>query len=181
MRFLLLAVIPIGFSNIIGGQMLIPMGEEKKLFQAEVVGAVSNLVINAMLIPAFSSAGAAMATTLSEMLVTGFAMRAALRKVRFHILQPKNLLYSNAGCVVAGLSACGIVQLLPLSLTLKGLVSFAVYVLVFGGTFDIIAKNCPKKLVKSKLHGQFLCAHNNYFSAFLSLYFRCRIFLESSQ
>lgn len=33
------------------------------------------------------------------------------------------------------------------------------------GTFDIIAKNCPKKLVKSKLHGQFLCAHNNYFSA----------------
>ena len=36
---------------------------------------------------------------------------------------------------------------------------------MFNGTFDIIAKNCPKKLVKSKLHGQFLCAHNNYFSA----------------
>lgn len=37
---------------------------------------------------------------------------------------------------------------------------------IFNGTFDIIAKNCPKKLVKSKLHGQFLCAHNNYFLAF---------------
>ena len=149
MRFLLLAVIPIGFSNIIGGQMLIPMGEEKKLFQAEVVGAVSNLVINAMLIPAFSSAGAAMATTLSEMLVTGFAMRAALRKVRFHILQPKNLLYSTAGCVAAGLSAWGIVQLLPLSLTLKGLVSFAVYVLVFSVTMIIFRDSLYREMLES--------------------------------
>lgn len=51
MRFLLPAVIAIGYSNIIGGQMLIPMGQERKLFYAELIGAVSNIALNALLIP----------------------------------------------------------------------------------------------------------------------------------
>ncbi len=131
MRLLLLAVIPIGFSNIIGGQMLIPMGKEKKLFQAEVVGAVSNIMMNAFLIPVLSSAGAAIATTVSEVLVTAIAMLAALKTVQFRIFQPRNLLYSSVGCIVAGLAALGTVRVLPLPLIWKGLLSFVVFALLF--------------------------------------------------
>ena len=131
MRLLLLAVIPIGFSNIIGGQMLIPMGKEKKLFQAEAAGAVSNIIMNALLIPALSSAGAAIATTLSETLVTAVAMIAARRAVRFSILQMRNLLFSLAGCAAAGFSAWGITQVFDLPLFLKGPLSFLIFALLF--------------------------------------------------
>ena len=131
MRLLLLAVIPIGFSNIIGGQMLIPMGKEKQLFQAEVVGAISNIVLNALLIPALSAAGAAVATTVSEVLVTAIALFAARKMTQFRVFQPRNLLYSLAGCVVAGLAAFGATRALPLPLSWKGPLSFVIYALLF--------------------------------------------------
>lgn len=130
MRLLLPAVIAIGFSNIIGGQMLIPMGQEKKLFQAEAIGAISNIIMNAFLIPRFSSAGAAFATTMSEILVTAVAMAAALKMIRFRIFQPRNLLFSTIGCTVAGFAAWGITRRMPL--IWKTLTSFAVFAFAFG-------------------------------------------------
>ena len=131
MRLLLLAVIPIGFSNIIGGQMLIPAGHEKKLFQAEAVGAAVNIILNLILIPVLSSAGAAIATTVSEILVTLVALSTMQKLVKFHIFQPKSLLNSIIGCVVAGLITIGITTLFRMSPLLEGFVSFAVYILLF--------------------------------------------------
>ena len=154
MRLLLLAVIPIGFSNIIGGQMLIPMGEEKKLFRAEAIGAVANIILNALLIPAFASSGAAIATTISETLVTVFAMLSALKLVRFHIFQPKNLLHSLLGCVVAGLATLGLVMLLGLPVYLRGPLSFLMFALLFGLTMLL--------LHDSLYHDMFLTAKKWY-------------------
>ena len=50
--------------------------------------------------------------------------------------------------MAAGLSAWGIVQLLPLSLTLKGLVSFAVYVLVFSVTMIIFRDSLYREMLE---------------------------------
>lgn len=68
-RILLLSVLPIGLSNIYGGQLLIPADMEDKLFKAEVIGALSNVVLNGLLIPGFSMEGAAVATLISEIVV----------------------------------------------------------------------------------------------------------------
>lgn len=100
-RLLLLAVIPIGFSNIIGGQMLIATGQEKKLFQAELAGAGSNILLNCILIPYFSAAGAAIATTISETLVTIITLLAIRQQIKVRIFQPANLKRSIIGCFIA--------------------------------------------------------------------------------
>lgn len=131
MRLLLIAVIPIGFSNIIGGQILIPAGHEKRLFQAEVVGAVANIILNVILISILSSAGAAIATTVSEILVTLIALNTMRKLVKFHIFQPKNLLKSIIGCAVAGIITLGITTVFRMSPLLKGPFSFVTYIFLF--------------------------------------------------
>ena len=68
-RILLLSLVPIGASNILGGQVLIPAGKEKRLLQAEILGAVFNFAANLILIPRFSMEGAAVTTTISEIIV----------------------------------------------------------------------------------------------------------------
>ena len=68
-RILLLSLVPIGFSNILGGQVLIPAGMEEKLLHAEIAGAVFNFLANLVLIPVLSITGAAITTTVSEIIV----------------------------------------------------------------------------------------------------------------
>ncbi|MGN0373998.1 MAG: polysaccharide biosynthesis C-terminal domain-containing protein, partial [Butyrivibrio sp.] len=68
-RILLLSLIPIGASNILGGQVLIPAGKEKKLLTAEIAGAVFNFIANLILIPYLSILGAAITTVISEVIV----------------------------------------------------------------------------------------------------------------
>ena len=68
-RILLLSLVPIGVSNILGGQVLIPAGQEKCLLRAEIVGAVVNFVANLIVIPRYSMEGAAATTVASEVIV----------------------------------------------------------------------------------------------------------------
>ena len=66
---LMLTLVPIGASNIIGGQILIPAGKEDRLLTAELVGAGFNFIANLILIPVWSIRGAALTTVVSEVLV----------------------------------------------------------------------------------------------------------------
>ena len=68
-RVLLLTLVPIGASNILGGQVLIPAGKEKRLLQAELLGAGFNIIANLIVIPYFSIVGAATTTVVSEVIV----------------------------------------------------------------------------------------------------------------
>lgn len=68
-RILLLSLVPIGASNILGGQVLIPTGKEKRLLRAELLGAGFNFTTNLIAIPYFSILGAAVTTTVSEVIV----------------------------------------------------------------------------------------------------------------
>lgn len=55
-----------GLSNMIGNQFLIPAGFQRSCNKAVVYGAIINICLNALLIPAFNSVGACMATVSSE-------------------------------------------------------------------------------------------------------------------
>lgn len=68
-QILLLSLIPIGASNILGGQVLIPAGKERRLLSAEIAGAVFNFIANMILIPYLSILGAALTTVISEVIV----------------------------------------------------------------------------------------------------------------
>ena len=64
------SVIFIGISNIIGIQMLVPSNREKTVVKAAVLGAITDLILNLILIPGYGSAGAAAATLAAEVIVT---------------------------------------------------------------------------------------------------------------
>lgn len=62
----LAAVIIVGITNILGIQMLVPLGRENKLFVSVLCGAIINVVANFLLIPLLSSIGAAISMVLAE-------------------------------------------------------------------------------------------------------------------
>ncbi len=59
----------IGLTNIMGIQMLVPLGREKVVLYSEIAGALVDLVINMALIPRMASAGAAIGTLVAEIIV----------------------------------------------------------------------------------------------------------------
>lgn len=58
-----------GFSNITGIQILIPLGLEKYTVISTCGGALTDLVLNAIFIPKYGSAGAAFGTLIAELVV----------------------------------------------------------------------------------------------------------------
>ena len=59
----------VGVSNLTGMQMLVPLGREQVVLYSEIAGAVVDVIINAILIPKYASAGAAVGTLIAEMVV----------------------------------------------------------------------------------------------------------------
>lgn len=63
-------IITIGLSNVTGVQFMVSTKRQNELTFSVVVGAIFNFVINLFLIPAFMSTGVAIATALTELVVT---------------------------------------------------------------------------------------------------------------
>lgn len=64
-------VIAIGLSNVTGIQYLLPTNQQNKLTLSVVIGAITNFVLNLLLIPHLQSIGAAIASIIAECVVTG--------------------------------------------------------------------------------------------------------------
>ncbi len=98
MRLIMPTVILIGITNITGIQMMIPLGRENGVLYAEIVGAVVNLLVNAVLIPKMGASGAAIGTVAAEtavLFVELWFVRDMLTKV-----------FSCKGIIKTALAAC---------------------------------------------------------------------------
>ena len=69
MQILMPTVLFIGLSNLLGIQMLVPLGEEKHILYSEILGAIIDFTINLFLIPKYLSVGAAIGTLFAELSV----------------------------------------------------------------------------------------------------------------
>lgn len=72
MQIIMPTLLCVGITNILGLQVLVPMGKEKMVLYSEILGAIVDMVINALLIPRFASAGAAIGTLVAEFVVLTF-------------------------------------------------------------------------------------------------------------
>ncbi len=79
MQIIMPTLLFIGLTNIMGIQMLIPLGREKIVLYSEIAGAVVDLILNALLIPNMASVGAAIGTLAAEAVVL-IIQYAALRE-----------------------------------------------------------------------------------------------------
>lgn len=69
MQLIMPTLLLIGMSNVTGIQILVPTGREKYVLYSEIAGAIVDLILNAILIPRYSSAGAAIGTLVAEVVV----------------------------------------------------------------------------------------------------------------
>ena len=91
----------IGLSNLFGIQILVPMDKELVVVHSVSLGAVTNLVLNSILIPIYGVSGAAIGTLVAEFLVTiyqAFYLRDFLSKIIYPLDYIKLLL----SAIIAG-------------------------------------------------------------------------------
>lgn len=69
MQIITIAVIPNGLTGVLGVQVLTSLEKEKYVLYSVIVGAVADLVLNLVFIPAYGATGAAFATMIAEFLV----------------------------------------------------------------------------------------------------------------
>ena len=93
MQIIMPTLLLIGITNILGIQIMIPMGKEKQVLYSEIAGAIVDLIINLLLIPKFGSAGAAFGTLVAEFVVFIYQARvlgevsgSMLKAVRYRVL-----------------------------------------------------------------------------------------------
>ena len=82
MQIIMPTVLLIGLTNVLGIQMLVPLGHEKTVLYSVVIGAAVDLLLNAILIPLYGAAGAAAGTLGAEAAVLVVQYRALHEEVR---------------------------------------------------------------------------------------------------
>lgn len=70
MPILSLIILTIGLSNVIGVQYLLPTKRQKEYTLSVIIGTITNLILNTVLIYYFKSIGACIATVIAELSVT---------------------------------------------------------------------------------------------------------------
>lgn len=69
MQVIMPTLLLIGITNVIGIQTLVPLGREKQVLLSEIAGAITDLILNAILIPKYAATGAAIGTLIAEIVV----------------------------------------------------------------------------------------------------------------
>lgn len=132
MQILMPTLIFIGLTNIMGIQMLIPLGREKVVLYSEIAGAIVDLAINIILIPIMSSSGAAIGTLVAEGVVWMVQYQALKELVKESYLKIKYIPIF-IGITLAGILSYFIKFLYLnsfLTLLLSAVIFFAVYLIV---------------------------------------------------
>ena len=82
MQILMPTTIFIGITNILGIQILVPLGKERAVLHSEILGAVVDLILNFILIPKYAASGAATGTLIAELAVLVYQMAVLWKVVR---------------------------------------------------------------------------------------------------
>ena len=157
MQIIMPTLLLIGITNILGIQILVPLKKEKYVLYSEIAGAITDLILNALLIPRFKSAGAAIGTVAAEFVVL-IVQYSVLRKEvgsAFRSIRYIKILIS----IICGVSASFWVKYLSLNSFLLLLISSCSFFIVYGLTLVIlkeqlvidIANQISMKILKKHL------------------------------
>lgn len=116
-----------GFSNITGNQILIPHGMDSCFTKAVTLGAIVDIVLNALFMPKFSLYGAAMATLIAE--ITQMMVQAIYSK---KYLRGEFDLNAGVKIVIAAFIPGICVFFLRRMLNINALINLIIYFIIFG-------------------------------------------------
>lgn len=101
MQWIMPTLLFIGLSNVLGIQILVPLGRERVVLWSIVAGAAVDVVLNVLLIPKFGASGAAAATSAAELVVLAvqFVVLGKEAKTAFGAVSYEKLLVALILCV----------------------------------------------------------------------------------
>lgn len=104
LRILCFCVIPLILTNLFGNQVLIPLGMEKRYTKSVFVGLWVNIILNAILIFKFGSAGAAFATFITECWNV-YYMSGGRKDIRKYLFKNINIFKYIIPIAISGIAA----------------------------------------------------------------------------
>lgn len=132
MQVIMPTILLIGITNVLGIQVLIPLGKEKIVLYSEVIGAIVDVIINMMLIPKLASTGAAIGTVIAELAVL-IVQYSVLRNEVGGTLKKPYYIKINIAVLLACLVSCWVKVLGTgefITLIVSAILYFGVYGLV---------------------------------------------------
>ena len=131
MQIIMPTLILIGITNVLGIQMLIPMGKERIVLYSEIAGALTDVILNLLLIPTYAASGAAIGTLVAEvvvLLVQAVGMKAELPGLfgNFHI---NKILVATVAATAVSLMISRLSDNVIISFILTGAAFFGTYAL----------------------------------------------------
>lgn len=96
-------VLFIGLTNVIGIQILYPLGKENIVIYSTVAGAIVNLILNIILIPALGAIGAGISTFAAEFAVLIIQVLVGKKYIPINFFEKHYLLYLKASIILLSL------------------------------------------------------------------------------
>lgn len=139
LKILSLLIIVFSMATVFGHFALIIYGKEKLLLAGTIVGAIVNFSLNQMLITSHQQNGAAMASVVSEVIVTGLLMYFSLRCFKIQLIC-RNLVQVVSATFITGVVAYFISKI-EVASNLFQIIIIAVAVFSIFGILLLFAKN----------------------------------------
>lgn len=141
MQIIMPTLLLIGLTNIMGIQILVPLGKEYIVLYSEIAGVVVDVILNALLIPAIDSAGAAIGTLAAEGAVW-LVQYVALRKAVSAAYQEVHYI-----SLLAAITLSGVLSWLVKGIITGAFLSLCLSAVIFFGTYLSVLTACKEPLV----------------------------------
>lgn len=145
-QIILPVILFIGLTNVMGIQILVPLGKENIVLYSCIAGAVINLILNSIFIPIYAEVGAAIGTLVAELVVLIYqyvVLRKEIKKA-FLSVQYYKIIIASA----LSFSSCLWISNLALDIFLTLLISACIFFAVYGATLLILKEKFTYNLVK---------------------------------
>ena len=151
MVILMPTVLLIGLSNITGIQILTPQNMEQKVLNSIICGAVVDFILNLILIPRIASSGAALATTIAEIVVL-IVQCIYLKDILKDIVRGVEWIKVGAAIILGMIADIAVKLLLDLtgtgwSMEIQSFVILAVSACAFFGMYGVVLLIMKEKLI----------------------------------
>lgn len=149
MQLIMFTVLFIGMSNITGIQILVPLGYERIVLYSVISGAITDLVINFILIPGLASSGAAIGTLVAEAVVL-IVQYFSVRKQIPDLFQSVKY-YKIVIAIILASAGSFWVSFLNLHIFITLLLSATLFFAIYGVSLILMKETLVKEIVSQLL------------------------------
>lgn len=147
MKLIMPTLVLIGFSNLLGIQILIPLGKESIVVRSEVIGAIVNVALNLCLIPRLGASGAAIGTVAAEaaVLIIQYKYLENLIQPVWRDIEAKKILFA---LLISSILLVGLRFFLNMNIIMELFITAAVYFSIYALILIILKEQLALSLVK---------------------------------